>query len=172
MGSFMPWVTVSSVFGSISKTGIEGDGAITLIIGAILAVLGFVSVGRARRRVPHVMITILGFLFSGVVIAIAAVDWVDIGQAADVLEASDLVIGSAGTGLFVTLVGGVGGAIASIELPSFKSEIAALGPPEGETVATDTVGQLERLENLHQSGGLSDAEFAAAKRQLLGTEGE
>lgn len=40
---------------------------------------------------------------------------------------------------------------------------AAPRPP-----APPLAGELERLAELHRSGGLSDAEFAAAKRALLG----
>ena len=37
----------------------------------------------------------------------------------------------------------------------------------GERKPADLVGALERLDKLHRSGGLSDAEFEAAKRKLL-----
>ena len=41
-------------------------------------------------------------------------------------------------------------------------------PPVPATAAMDTTEQLTRLAALHQQGALSDAEFAAAKAQLLG----
>ncbi|MEV0332216.1 SHOCT domain-containing protein [Nocardia sp. NPDC050717] len=39
-------------------------------------------------------------------------------------------------------------------------------PPQAEPV--DMVGKLKQLSELHSAGALSDAEFAAAKAQLLG----
>lgn len=40
-------------------------------------------------------------------------------------------------------------------------------PASGEDPGDDVVAQLERLGRLHQSGVLSDNEFAAAKSKLL-----
>ncbi|MFE1595012.1 SHOCT domain-containing protein [Nocardia sp. NPDC058705] len=44
----------------------------------------------------------------------------------------------------------------------------AYAPPPAPTAADDTVAQLSTLAELHSSGALSDAEFAAAKAKLLG----
>ncbi|MFI5717300.1 SHOCT domain-containing protein [Nocardia sp. NPDC051750] len=41
-------------------------------------------------------------------------------------------------------------------------------PSPAETESADLVGKLHQLGELHASGVLSDDEFAAAKRQLLG----
>ena len=38
-----PWVTVATVFGSISVSGTDGDGVITLAGGAVIALLIAVS---------------------------------------------------------------------------------------------------------------------------------
>ncbi len=56
--------------------------------------------------------------------------------------------------------------------PAAASAPAAIAPetaaplPAGDA-ARDLVAQLERLETLHRSGSLTDAEFEAAKRRLL-----
>ena len=42
-------------------------------------------------------------------------------------------------------------------------------PPPPAQNADDAAGELERLASLHQSGALSDEEFAAAKQKVLGT---
>lgn len=42
------------------------------------------------------------------------------------------------------------------------------GPTIDDAAPPDLVGQLERLSALHEEGALDDAEFAAAKRRLLG----
>ena len=41
-------------------------------------------------------------------------------------------------------------------------------PPPPAPSAGDAAGELERLASLHQSGALSDEEFAAAKQKVLG----
>ncbi|WP_194829637.1 SHOCT domain-containing protein [Nocardia sp. XZ_19_231] len=40
-------------------------------------------------------------------------------------------------------------------------------PPAAASAGQDTVAQLRQLAELHSSGALSDAEFAAAKAKLL-----
>jgi Short C-terminal domain len=41
-------------------------------------------------------------------------------------------------------------------------------PPPAVAPATDTIAELERLSRLHESGALTDQEFAAAKARALG----
>ncbi len=41
-------------------------------------------------------------------------------------------------------------------------------PPPPAPNAGDAAGELERLASLHQSGALSDEEFAVAKQKVLG----
>lgn len=53
------------------------------------------------------------------------------------------------------------------DLARIKGELRQQAQPEGAPGA-DPVEQLEKLANLHASGALSDAEFAAAKAKLLG----
>jgi putative oligomerization/nucleic acid binding protein len=47
---------------------------------------------------------------------------------------------------------------------------ATQAPPPAYAAApeTDTIAELERLSRLHESGALSDEEFAAAKARVLG----
>lgn len=42
-------------------------------------------------------------------------------------------------------------------------------PPAPAPSAGDPVAKIERLASLHDSGELTDAEFAAAKQQILGS---
>jgi len=41
-------------------------------------------------------------------------------------------------------------------------------PAPGPAAPTDSTAELERLAKLHESGALTDEEFAAAKSKLLG----
>ena len=45
---------------------------------------------------------------------------------------------------------------------------AAPPPAAAAPAATDSTAELERLAKLHESGALTDEEFAAAKSKLLG----
>lgn len=47
-------------------------------------------------------------------------------------------------------------------------EPAYAAPPQAPAADIDTIGELERLSRLHESGALSDEEFAAAKARVLG----
>jgi hypothetical protein len=44
----------------------------------------------------------------------------------------------------------------------------AAPPPPPAAAPADSTAELERLAKLHESGALTDAEFAAAKSRLLG----
>jgi hypothetical protein len=45
---------------------------------------------------------------------------------------------------------------------------AYAAPAPAASPGTDVTAELQKLAQLHQSGALSDAEFAAAKQKLLG----
>jgi hypothetical protein len=50
-----------------------------------------------------------------------------------------------------------------------KSQVAAPAPPPAPAAAgPDRITQLKELGELHQSGVLTDAEFAAEKTRILG----
>jgi hypothetical protein len=58
----------------------------------------------------------------------------------------------------------------AISAPAQAAYDATQGAPAAPppAAATGTTAELERLAELHKSGALSDAEFAAAKSRLLG----
>lgn len=43
IGSFKPWATVTSIFGTVSVAGTQGDGKITLVFGLIIVVLAILE---------------------------------------------------------------------------------------------------------------------------------
>jgi len=53
------------------------------------------------------------------------------------------------------------------EQPEAASQ-ATPAPPAAAPAPADSTAELERLAKLHESGALTDAEFAAAKSRLLG----
>jgi hypothetical protein len=114
VGSFLPWITVSSAFTTVSRSGIDGggDGVITLVIGALIAVCGvFLATGRKA----------VAAWAAGLVLGLAAAG-IGILDAADVQEriegvGSAAAMASTGAGLYVVIVGGVLAALASVAVP-------------------------------------------------------
>jgi hypothetical protein len=95
IGSFLPWVTATAPFiGTVSKAGTSGDGIITLIAGGVVMVAAF-----ARWRI----LAGLGSVVAGVV---AVIDLVDINRSLGDIE-SDLIVASAGVGIWMVVAGAV-----------------------------------------------------------------
>lgn len=118
----LPWVTVITVFGSVSKNGLEGDGIITAglgVLGGLLAVKGDKA--------------LIGTLICGVLVAgIGAYDWYDMtGRFGDV-EADGFADASAGIGLYGTILAGcVLFAVGLSGLTRKPAQAAPLAPPAG-----------------------------------------
>jgi hypothetical protein len=56
---------------------------------------------------------------------------------------------------------------AGMDLGAVIQQAAAAAGQQAKPAADDVAGQIERLSRLHDSGSLSDEEFADAKRKLL-----
>jgi hypothetical protein len=63
--------------------------------------------------------------------------------------------------------GGVTAQGAGMDLGAAIQQAAAAAGGQAKPAADDVAGQIERLSRLHDSGALSDVEFADAKRKLL-----
>lgn len=98
IAAFLPWATVDTAIGSVSASGTDGDGVITLIL-AILAGIA-VAASAKRLRFSEGVAGVLGI----VVALIGIVDWSDV---AGVAGASGLASVSVGAGLVLTTLGGV-----------------------------------------------------------------
>ena len=93
IGSFMDWATAFD--GIVTKSGLDGDGVITLITGLAMAVLAYLLTRKPSRR--------LGIAFglvASVTVVIAIIDLFDIGGTEGA---------SIGVGLWIVLVGGLAG---------------------------------------------------------------
>lgn len=65
-GSFMPWVTITSVFGTIGINGTEGDGKITACVAlaaGLWAVIGLNTSSRSKVRFAGVL-SLIGVIAS------------------------------------------------------------------------------------------------------------
>lgn len=98
VSAFLPWVEVSAGLFSVTKAGIDGDGAITLVIALLIgaSVVAFVYGQLAERSM--LFIAAIG----GVIItAIGVHDW------SSLPEASGSASISPGIGLVLTTIGGL-----------------------------------------------------------------
>jgi ABC-type Fe3+-siderophore transport system permease subunit len=96
VGSLMDWVTAESPLGNFSKSGIEGDGIITAILG-VIAVL---TLTLSERVWPAAACGVIGGL-------VAIADTSNIRRVVDDVS-GDLLNASVGVGLYVCILGGAG----------------------------------------------------------------
>ncbi len=114
VGAFLPWVQVSlpAVFDGLidaprSKSGIDGDGTITLGLAVAAAILGAVGIVKASKGM------IIGSIVAAVLIVLVAI--IDMADVASGVDDFDLGIEvSIGIGLYLTFIGGVVAAIGAI----------------------------------------------------------
>jgi hypothetical protein len=114
LGAILPWISASSLFGSVAVNGIEGDGKITAGLGVAAGIVLLTTIG-SRRRVACVAVAIMG--------AVAAlVGWYDWTQAQDrvrvVNNESDLVHASVGIGMYLTMAAAITLIVAALNLRS------------------------------------------------------
>lgn len=101
VGSLLPWASVSSVFGTISKSGMDGDGVITLVLAVAAGALVL------TRKAPGVVIALMALI--GVV---AVIDIADVSRLADDTGFAEV---SVGFGLWLVAIGAVLGLVGSIQ---------------------------------------------------------
>jgi hypothetical protein len=103
VGSLLPWAEVTAPFiGTVTKSGTDGDGVLTLIGALVIAGLGFLAFGSRRSRGA-----IIGSLVvAGLIALVAVVDMVDVSSRIADVEDQDLAVSaSIGIGLWVVLLG-------------------------------------------------------------------
>jgi hypothetical protein len=102
VGAFMPWVTVSTGFGTVSAAGTQGvDGYIALALGIVVALLGLA--GISRRGLPANRLTI--WLLGAVVFGLAFVEGMDLERR---LQSLGLLgdLATVGVGIYAIGLGG------------------------------------------------------------------
>ena len=100
LGSFLPWATVSSGFGTASVSGTEGDGKITMALGIALVTLGVIELTRSTSL--RVLILIAATLAAG----IGVLDFISANERVAGVE-SAFVHASVGVGLYAVIGGGI-----------------------------------------------------------------
>jgi hypothetical protein len=98
-GSFLPWITASTGFGSVSRGGMEGgDGVVILIAGGVTVLGGVAGLMGSTGWVVAAIAAVIGGL-------IGFVDFQDIQER--ISGIGDSVIGEVGIGLWLILAGAV-----------------------------------------------------------------
>jgi hypothetical protein len=114
IGSFLPWISVYSAFGTISRSGIEGggDGIITLVLG-----IGIVVIGATRflgMVEPSGFVRFWPPLVAGLIaVGLALFDGINVSSRIEGAT-TQYVSGSTGAGLWVVGVGGALSALAAM----------------------------------------------------------
>ena len=113
IGSFLPWVSVEAGGFSDSKTGIEGDGTITLFLAVVIGVIAAIALSRGALPKAAAIIAIIAAVIA---IAIAVIDFIDIqSRISDVEdESAGLASASMGLGMWVLIVGSIAALVGSI----------------------------------------------------------
>lgn len=100
LGSFMPWVSARSGFGSQDVAGTTGDGVFSLGLGALVAIVALVHLERPASGLVRG-----GIITAGIVgIGIAIIDYTNVSQKIAGLT-TNLVSASVGAGLYVLAIG-------------------------------------------------------------------
>ena len=161
LGAFGPWAKVLT----ISVGGTDGSNDGWLIVGAALISLCFLLPYAFYRGASRWLM--LGPLVAGV--AGAAVAIYDRGNISNKISQAGAFgrIVQVGWGLNLAMVASI--LLAIVALIAVVSVTRPDAPflPTSPQPATPTVGELERLSQLHESGSLTAEEFEAAKAQLL-----
>ncbi len=102
LGSVLPWVTVTTVFGTVSMNGTDGDGVITLILGLPVVILGILAATRG--------LSLLGIIVAAALVFIVGwTTYTDISNLAEVTGDVGLGQASIGIGLWLLVISSVAG---------------------------------------------------------------
>jgi hypothetical protein len=118
VGSFLPWVSVTAPFlGTFTRSGMDGgDGWATLIVGAILAALGYnvLRAGSPARRWGIFGVGLIGLAFSLLEVSLIQTRLRDLDRVTNIEGASNLA--SIGVGLWVIVVATIVASGAGLQL--------------------------------------------------------
>jgi hypothetical protein len=112
IGSFLPWATVVTIFGNISKAGTDGDGVLTMLLAGGAAALSL------ARKAPRAIIVMLALTA-----VVAVYDIADVARLGG--EGEDSVDVSVGFGLWIVAIGAavaIWGAIQRRRRPSHADD--------------------------------------------------
>lgn len=130
VGSFLPWVQATTILGTISINGSQGDGKITAAAGVVAVITAWIAANTGRQRMKplgpasmsaHAQYRVLAALAMCVSLATGVYNYADINSIANE-AADDGVLASAGSGLYLCIAGSVVGLIGLLRLRPSASE--------------------------------------------------
>ncbi len=128
LGAFGTWIKLTTAFGSVSLSGIDGgsDGAILVILGVVVLIIAVMNLTNTRVRTSGNLA--IGGATIGVLVLLATVaDYADISGRVKQANASGKGIGSAtiGWGIWTLFIGGALVIIGAVILARTKKEVLA-----------------------------------------------
>lgn len=93
LGSFMPWVSAQTIFGTIDVAGTDGDGVITLILACVTAFLIY----KGSKKM-----LIVGFITSGLGVIVSLYNVINVSNK---INQNDEMTASIGYGLYLCVIG-------------------------------------------------------------------
>jgi hypothetical protein len=103
VGSFMPWIAASTIFGTVTQSGMSGDGVFTLAAGVIIGFVGgmLLSGSLATRFTRSLLWTAIVL-----VTLVWIFDFIDIRNRVELVDTA-FSTGSVGYGMWLMAVGAV-----------------------------------------------------------------
>jgi hypothetical protein len=111
VAAFLPWITAATIFGNLSRSGVDGggDGIVTAILGVVVAVVAFTTRRNESDRGAGIAIVICALI----VVGISVYDLFSVNDRINDIDRR-YVDASVGIGLYLTIVAGVGGVVAGV----------------------------------------------------------
>jgi hypothetical protein len=129
VGAFLPWASMNSIFGSFSRSGIEGDGIFSAGIGFILLLVALFAKGKAGKIYSWVV----SFL---ALLALALILYVFNNVKDAVATAAQTFAASIESGIYISILGSVFGFIGGLLRVPETPPPATLPIPPADTPAS------------------------------------
>jgi hypothetical protein len=111
VAAFLPWISATTVFGSISRSGVDyGDGFFTAGLGVGVGAIAL-TLRRGRRREVSTGIALV--VCSALMVVVSVWDWFQVNGRVRSIE-SQVAVGSVGFGLYLTMAAGIAGVVAGV----------------------------------------------------------
>jgi hypothetical protein len=127
-GALLPWVSTNSIFGSMSKVGIEDDGMFTAGIGVILLLTALLAKGKPGKIYSWVV-----SVFGLIAFFLLVYTYTNVSAAVS-SNASEMLIASVGSGLYVSFLGAILAFIGGLlRIPAIPPAISLPSGPQPPT---------------------------------------
>ncbi len=108
VGSFLPWGTVSFPGGSLTESGMDVDGWISLILGLAIAAAG--ALALVREGLASIAVIVLGAL----TVLLGIYELTQINDAGDLVPPGVDVSVGVGIGIWLLIIGAAGAIVAGV----------------------------------------------------------